>query len=193
VLSVPRRLDEGLARAVTAQSALPLMLRPEMEWLRTLRYNWEALTHQWNLLVLGYNPERQRDLMSWIGMKDADWLELASTLLAALGLFVLVLFAWMLRQFVRPDPVQAAWRQFCRKLGARGVARAPHEGPRDYAERAARSLPPPATRSAHRCALHRPALWQRALRPKRAAIAAHGARSSRSDEASRRCCRWPPA
>jgi hypothetical protein len=141
VLSVPRRLDEGLARAVSAPSALPLMMRPEMEWLRTLRYNWEALTHQWNLLVLGYNPERQRELMSWFGMRDADWLELASTLLAALGAFVLVLFAWMLRKYARPDPVQSAWRQFCRKLGARGVARAPHEGPRDYAERAARSLP----------------------------------------------------
>jgi transglutaminase-like putative cysteine protease len=141
VLSVPRRLDEGLARAVAAPSALPLMMRPEMEWLRKLRYNWEALTHQWNLLVLGYNPERQRELMSWFGMRDADWLELASTLLALLGAFVLLLFAWMLRKFVRPDPVEAAWRQFCRKLGARGVARAPHEGPRDYAERAARLLP----------------------------------------------------
>jgi len=140
-LSVPRRLDEGLARSVAAAAALPLILRPEMEWLRSLRYNWEALTHQWNLLVLGYNPERQRELMSWLGMRDADWLELASTLLAALGAFVLLLFAWMLRRFVRPDPVQAAWRQFCRKLGARGVARAPHEGPRDYAERAARMLP----------------------------------------------------
>jgi hypothetical protein len=47
----------------------------------------------------------------------------------------------MLRKLVRPDPVQAAWRQFCRKLGGRGVARAPHEGPRDYAERASRALP----------------------------------------------------
>jgi transglutaminase-like putative cysteine protease len=141
VLSVPRRLDEGLARAVAAPSALPLMMRPEMEWMRTLRYNWEALTHQWNLLVLGYNPERQRELMTWFGMRDADWLELASTLLALLGAFVLLLFAWMLRKFARPDPVQAAWRQFCRKLGARGVARAPHEGPRDYAARAARMLP----------------------------------------------------
>ena len=140
VLSVPRRLDEGLARAVAA-GALPLLMRPEMEWLRTLRYNWEALTHQWNLMVLAYNPERQRELMSWFGMRDADWLELASTLLALLGGFVLVLFAWMLRHIARPDPVQAAWRQFCRKLGARGVARAPYEGPRDYAERAARMLP----------------------------------------------------
>jgi hypothetical protein len=141
VLSVPRRLDDGLARSIADTGALPLILRPEMAWLRSLRYNWEALTHQWNLLVLGYNPERQRELMSWLGMHDADWLELASTLLAVLGAFVLLLFAWMLRRFTRPDPVQAAWRQFCRKLGARGVARASHEGPRDYAERAARTLP----------------------------------------------------
>ena len=91
--------------------------------------------------MLGYNPERQRELMSWLGMQDADWLELTSTLLAVLGAFVLGLFAWMLRGMVRPDPVQAAWNQFCRKLGAKGVARAPQEGPRDYSERAARSLP----------------------------------------------------
>jgi len=141
VLSVPRRLDVGMARAVAAPEALPLLLRPEMEWLRSLRNNWEALTYQWNIWVLGYNPERQRDLMAWIGMRDADWLDLASTMLASLGGIVLVLLAWMLGRLSRPDPVQAAWRRFCAKLGARGVERAPHEGPRDYAERAARRLP----------------------------------------------------
>ena len=140
-LSVPLRLDAGLARAVAAGGALPLLLRPELQWLRTVRYNWEALTHQWNLLVLGYNPERQRELLFRLGMKDADWLELASTLLATLGAIILALFAWMLRGMVRPDPVQGAWTQFCRKLGARGVTRSPHEGPRDFSERAARDLP----------------------------------------------------
>ncbi len=140
-LSVPRRLDEGLARAISTVDALPLLLRPEMAWLRSLRYNWEALTHQWNLLVLGYNPERQRELMSWFGMRDAGWLELASTLLALLGGIMLALVAWMLLRLARPDPVQSAWIQFCRKLSARGLPRAPHEGPRDYAERAARGLP----------------------------------------------------
>jgi transglutaminase-like putative cysteine protease len=140
-LSVPVRVDAGLARAVSDVDALPLLMRPELEWLRTLRNNWEALTYQWNLWVLGYNPERQRELMSWLGMRNADWLELASALLAVLGVFALGLFAWMLRRLARPDPVQAAWNLFCRKLGARGVARAPHEGPRDYAERAARDLP----------------------------------------------------
>ncbi len=141
VLSVPLRLDAGLARALPAGKAMPLLMRPELEWLRGLRYNWEALTHQWNLLVLGYNPERQRELLSLLGVKGADWLELASTLLATLGAFVLGLFAWMLRGLVRPDPVQTAWNQFCRKLGAKGVTRSPYEGPRDYSERAARSLP----------------------------------------------------
>ena len=34
-----------------------------------------------------------------------------------------------------------AWGAFCAKLGKRGVARAPHEGPRDYATRAAAALP----------------------------------------------------
>jgi hypothetical protein len=141
VLSVPLRLDAGLARALPAGNAMPLLMRPELEWLRGLRYNWEALTHQWNLLVLGYNPERQRELLSLLGVKGADWLELTSALLAVLGAFVLGLFAWMLRGMVRPDPVQSAWNQFCRKLGAKGVTRSPHEGPRDYSERAARSLP----------------------------------------------------
>jgi transglutaminase-like putative cysteine protease len=141
VLSVPLRLDAGLARALPAGNAMPLLMRPELEWLRGLRYNWEALTHQWNLLVLGYNPERQRELLSLLGVKGADWLELTSVLLAVLGAFVLGLFAWMLHGMVRPDPVQKSWDLFCRKLGARGVTRSPHEGPRDYSERAARSLP----------------------------------------------------
>ena len=141
VLSVPLRLDAGLARALPAGNAMPLLMRPELEWLRGLRYNWEALTHQWNLLVLGYNPDRQRELLSLLGVKGADWLELTSALLAVLGAFVLGLFAWMLRGMVRPDPVQSAWNQFCRKLGAKGVTRSPHEGPRDYSERAARDLP----------------------------------------------------
>lgn len=139
-LAVPGRLDAGLERAVAADQ-LPLLLRPELEWLRGLRYNWEALTHQWNLWVLGYNPERQRDLMARLGVRDADWFELASALFALLGGFVAALLLWSLSRAARPDPVQAAWLRFCRKLGTRGVARLPHEGPRDFSERAARSVP----------------------------------------------------
>ena len=139
--AVPGRVEVGMARAVPQTAALPLMMRERMEWLKGMRDRWEALAHQWNVWVLGYNPERQRDLMGLVGMRDADWRSLTATLFTVLGLMTLVLLAWSLGRLARPDPVQSAWRAFCRKLAARGVERALHEGPRDYASRAARTLP----------------------------------------------------
>jgi protein-glutamine gamma-glutamyltransferase len=139
--AVPGRIDAGLARAVRAGDPVPLLMRPQLEWLRGLRSNWEALAHRWNVWVLGYGVERQRDLMSRIGMRDTDWRHLTAAMASVLGAFTLLLLAWSLRRRVRRDPVERAWQAFCRKLGGHGVARAPHEGPRDYAERAARRLP----------------------------------------------------
>jgi hypothetical protein len=138
--AVPRRVEAGLSRAVPETELLALM-RPELEWLRGMRDQWEALAHKWNVWVLGYNPERQRDLLGSLGMRDADWRTLTAALFSVLGLMTLALLAWSLTRLKRPDPVQKAWRVFCRKLATRGVERSPHEGPRDYAARAARALP----------------------------------------------------
>lgn len=140
-VAVPSRLESGMARAVPQAEDLPLMMRPQLEWLRGMRDRWEAVAHKWNVWVLGYNPERQRDLMASFGMRDADWRSLTATLFTFLGALTLVLLVWSLKRLARPDPVQQAWRAFCRKLARRGVERAPWEGPRDYAVRAARALP----------------------------------------------------
>ena len=139
--AIPGRVESGMARTVPAGEPVPLLMRRQMEWLQGMRHQWDALAHKWNVWVLGYNPERQRDLMMSFGMRDADWRSLTAALSTVLGLMTLALLAWSLRRLARPDPVQAAWRAFCRKLAARGVERAPHEGPRDYALRAARALP----------------------------------------------------
>jgi len=138
--AAPNRVDQGLARAVPeAQRAL--LMRGELGWLRALRHQWEAAAHKWNVWVLGYNPERQRELMSRMGMRNADWRGLIAILFTVLGITTVFLLAWSLRRVARPDPVQRAWRAFCSKLAARGIERSPNEGPRDFAERAARSLP----------------------------------------------------
>ena len=139
--AVPGRVLLGLARVARQGDPVPLLMRPQLELLRGLRANWEALAHRWNVWVLGYGVERQRDLMASLGMRDADWRKLTAAMASILGAFTLLLLAWSLRRLARPDPVQRAWEAFCRKLGARGVARAPAEGPRDYAERAARRMP----------------------------------------------------
>jgi len=139
--AVPGRINSGIARSVREGDPVPLLMRPQLEWLRSIRSNWEALVHRWNVWVLGYGIERQRDLMLRIGMRDADWRKLTAVMATLLGTFTLLLLAWSLRRFTRPDRVQRAWERFLRKVAARGVVRAPHEGPRDFAERAARHLP----------------------------------------------------
>jgi transglutaminase-like putative cysteine protease len=139
--AIPGRVESGLARAVGAGEPVPLLMRPQLEWLRAVRHNWEALAHRWNLMVLGYNQERQRELMSRFGMRDADWRSLTAAMASILGCITLLLLAWSLRRLARPDRVQRAWQAFGRKLRARGVAREQHEGPRDFAQRAAQRLP----------------------------------------------------
>jgi transglutaminase-like putative cysteine protease len=139
--AMPTRVQVGLARALPQDARLPFMMRTHMEWLRAARAQWEALAHRWNVWVLAYNPERQRELMLTLGLRSADWRSMTATLFTILGLLTLALLAWSVRRIVRPDPVQKAWRAFCAKLAARGVERASHEGPRDYSARAARALP----------------------------------------------------
>ncbi|HYX63052.1 MAG TPA: DUF3488 and transglutaminase-like domain-containing protein [Burkholderiales bacterium] len=139
--AMPTRLQGGLVGALPQNAHVPLMLRADMEWLRHIRSQWEALAHRWNVWVLAYNPQRQRDLMLSLGLRGADWRDMTATLFTLLGVLTLGLLAWSLRHIVRPDPVQKAWRTFCHKLAARGIERAGHEGPRDYSARAARALP----------------------------------------------------
>lgn len=177
--AVPDRIDGGLARSVREGDPVPLLMRPRLEWLRGLRSNWEALAHRWNVWVLGYGVERQRDLMSRIGMRDTDWRHLTAAMATVLGVFTLLLLAWSLRRRVRRDPVERAWRAFCRKLGRQGVARAPQEGPRDYAERAARRLPRAAASIRAIAALYIGARYGRAAARERVAELARRVRELR--------------
>lgn len=142
--AVPGRIESGLVQVMPASQALPLMMRPQLSWLRSMRSQWEALAHKWNVYVLGFNPERQREFLALFGMKNVDWRELTVLLVSILGGITLGLALWSFRRLVRPDPVQKAWTAFCAKLGTRGVERAPHEGPRDFTERAAGTLTPAA-------------------------------------------------
>jgi len=139
--AVPNRVEAGLASAVPVGDPLPFLVRPELSWLRALRFNWEALANYWNQWVVGYNVDRQRELFSRLGMPSPSWEKLAMALFWAVGLVVAAFSLWILRRAHDEDPVAKAWRKFCAKLARRGTARRSSEGPRAFAARAASEQP----------------------------------------------------
>jgi len=137
----PVRVESGMAAAIPAEERVPLLARAGFSWLRDARFRWEALANRWNQWVLGYNPERQRDLLSRLGMPSPDWAKMATALVWAVGLCLGLFALLLLVRRERRDPVQAAWLRFCAKLGRAGTPRRPSEGPEAFATRAGAEHP----------------------------------------------------
>jgi transglutaminase-like putative cysteine protease len=138
--AIPSRVESGISAAIPVDAAVPL-LSVDLDWVRTLRFNWEALNNYWNQWILGYDPDRQREMLSRLGMRSPDWKQMTTWLFWALGLALAIVAFSMLRRTPATDPAQAQWQRFCRKLARRGVARRPAEGPLAYAARAAAAYP----------------------------------------------------
>lgn len=135
----PERINSGIAAAVLYPDQLPMMARTEFEWLRSMRMSMDAIANSWNQWILGYNPTRQVEFLSRIGMKTPGWKSMTIALITGTGILMLILAATMLLQlrYHTYDPVQEAYLKFCDKLAKKGIPRKPYEGARDYAERLA--------------------------------------------------------
>lgn len=139
----PLRIQSGIAAAVPRTDPLPLLVRGDYAWLRQLRFSWDSLANQWNQWVLGYNPERQRWVLSRAGIDADTWRTMGLVLIAATVAIMAALLPFMLKTLKAriDDPVALAYSKFCVKLGRKGLARAPAEGPSDYAARLSRLRP----------------------------------------------------
>jgi protein-glutamine gamma-glutamyltransferase len=137
--AIPVRVELGITAA--APAGAPLLMRNGLNWLKALRNNWDALTNQWNQWVLGYNTERQLEMLSRLGMKQPSWETMALILFWSVGGVLLLVALWLLRGRQREDAAQRAWLRFCAKLERAGLARSSAEGPLDYAVRVSRRLP----------------------------------------------------
>ena len=153
-ISAPSRISSNLATAVPAGEELPFLARGDLAWLRELRYRLDAVTTGWNQWVLGYNPQRQRDLLASLGLNEPDWRSMTAVLSVLCGAVMLALTGWFLRNRQRVDPALAAWRRFTARLARRGIAWQAWEGPRAFAERAAGQAPAHAERIAEIAALY---------------------------------------
>ena len=139
----PARIEVGIAAAVPRTDPLPLGVRGDYPLITQLRYTLDSITNSWNQWVLGYTPERQIRLLSRVGVDSPSWKSLTAMLVAGAAIVLLALMVMTLQQLRRggSDPVQHAYRVFCRKLGRAGVVRGPGEGPLDFARRACAARP----------------------------------------------------
>lgn len=139
----PMRVEAGISAAVPRGDPLPLLVRGDFEILRQLQFTWDLMANTWNQWVLGYTPERQRLLLTGMGIDDTTWYTLTVIMLVLAGIIVLVLAALMLRRLRTraDDPARALYSRFCDKLQRKGLPRAADEGPIDYARRIEQSRP----------------------------------------------------
>ena len=139
----PARIEQGVAAAIPQGAPLPLLLQSRYAWLRHARLAWDSAANAWNQMVLGYNLDRQRQLLRRAGIDDATWGKLVAIMFVLAGFIMLALSAWMLHRLraARPDPVAAVYARFCARLARRGLARRPSEGPEVYRRRAVAAFP----------------------------------------------------
>lgn len=125
----PSRVEGGIAAAMPSGEPLPALLTMRSDFLRTIRYRWEAINNAWNQQVLGYNPERQRELLSRLGLIETTWQNMSAMLAAVSGALLITLAGWILYNRPRIDPAQRLWHIALRRIARRQVNYAPWETP----------------------------------------------------------------
>jgi len=137
----PQRIESGMS-SVPAAEALPVLARRDFSLLRQLYMNWDAINNGWNQWVLGYNEQRQMELLSRLTGSRLSWQDLAVALIVFVASVVLVISFFLLRcRHGKTDQLQKHYAEFLRKLESAGLKRLKHEGPRDFGIRAAHRLP----------------------------------------------------
>lgn len=140
----PERIESGgLDAAMAADEPVPGRLLRQSEWLTRMRLTWDAANAFWNDQVVDFGEAQQRWLLQSFDIDEVRWEYLGVGLFIALASFFAVLSAYLAWRFRprRRDPVSQTYAALCRKLAARQIVRAPHEGPVDYLKRAARARP----------------------------------------------------
>jgi transglutaminase-like putative cysteine protease len=137
----PSRVERGLGAALPRGEPVPYLARLDMTWLKSLRLHWDAINYQWQRGVVGFNVERQRDLLRDLGLDIARPWEIVGFAVLALLAWGAAVLGFARMRTMRADPAVALWSRACRRLARAGLRRRPDEGPLEYTERAARRWP----------------------------------------------------
>ena len=137
----PARIERGLDQAIPAADNPRLSFwhnnRLFTELGTKFRRLWDSVNASWNDWVLGYNPELQRLLLKYLGFKNSTAYHLVAilTIILALTLIVISLFALKVHRPAYIDPVQRIYLKLCKKLANVGYQRKKSEGANTFLSR----------------------------------------------------------
>jgi protein-glutamine gamma-glutamyltransferase len=136
----PVRIEGGAGEIARQQGLVQLSTAvSQIDWVRRLRFNWEAVQNAWYQWVLSYSPERQRDFLVKLGLVP-DWRTLGWLFAGSLIALLSVLAFFSLRHRSERDPLAELFTRFQARLREAGIEVSPHEGPRDLAQRLERAM-----------------------------------------------------
>ncbi len=134
-IAAPQRIDLGIASALPSASELPLLVRTDAIWLRAWRDRTEALSHAWNTWVLGYNLQRQQELMRRAGLEPSDWRTLVVMLVCAAVVWQITVWALPRRRRRPRSRSDQAWQRLLHRLRRHGFDQGESEGALTFAAR----------------------------------------------------------
>ena len=133
----PARIERGLEATLSGDDLLQNGLgRANGLWWRAGMI-WDNVNARWNDWFVQFNRLQQQELLRAFGFDDPDWQDLALVLGIGVGIALALLAGWLAWDFRprRPDPATAIYRRYVQRLARRGLERAQHEAPRDFALR----------------------------------------------------------
>jgi transglutaminase-like putative cysteine protease len=141
--AVRRLQEQGVALGRLSSDAVLRAL--QLDWperaVRQARWYWDLTNLTWYRWVVDYGKERQERFLASLGVTDISWNRMLALALGGV-LLVTLLYVLLLRRPEKPaDPALVLYLKFCRKLARAGLARAPHEGPLDFARRCSHQRP----------------------------------------------------
>jgi len=138
-----RLLEEGASPGELSNAQLRnLMSRSWIQrQLLEARWAWDNLNYVWNMWVMGYGPQVQREFLRWLGFDTPTWTRMVATLAAGVAILMIASGILLTHRRTRLDPVVRAYRRALRRAARAGWHKEPWEGPRDFQQRLERGTP----------------------------------------------------
>ncbi|MBU2423986.1 MAG: DUF3488 domain-containing protein [Gammaproteobacteria bacterium] len=137
----PDRIEQGFdaqfdpALSYLQESPFSSLRFKSMPWLNELRQRFASIDYYWSVWVLGFNQDRQNQVLSGI-LGDVTNTKIAVFMGLCISLIVLYIAysAGLLHFSTQGDPISARYQQICNRLARHGIKRNDSDGPNQFAQ-----------------------------------------------------------